>query len=140
MIITDTNDFAYPFLFQKLTDEFRDTYCNMWMSVLNGDEGEIINSARKMGIDISNHHAQLLSCMISAKPWSAVKRGLANTPDEKTRLKEVGCCCSFSSCCSLAIFDSILSKFSNLTFLYRKMNFAEMHPDTLTTSPKYWPP
>lgn len=58
------------------------------MSVLNGDEPKIIDCAKQMGIDISKHHAQLLSCMIAAKPWSAVKRGLVNIPDEETRSKE----------------------------------------------------
>lgn len=61
----------------------------MWMAVLNGDEPEIVRCAKNMGIDLSGHYAQLLSCMITAKPWSAVKRGLANIPDEKTRNAEV---------------------------------------------------
>ena len=58
------------------------------MSVLKGDEEKIIDCAKKMGIDVSRHHGQLLSCMIAAKPWSAVKRGLVNPPDEVTRSKE----------------------------------------------------
>lgn len=76
-------------LLTRLTDEFRETYCCMWMAVLNGNEPEIIRCAKKMGIDLGKeHYAQLLSCMITAKPWSAVKRGLANVPDEKTRNAE----------------------------------------------------
>ncbi|KAJ6217942.1 hypothetical protein RDWZM_009099 [Blomia tropicalis] len=75
-------------LHTKLTEEFRETYSGMWIGVLEGNEPQIIECAKKLGISISKHHAQLLSCMISSKPWSAVKRGLANVPDAITRGKE----------------------------------------------------
>ncbi|KAF7488616.1 putative aarF domain-containing protein kinase 1 -like protein [Sarcoptes scabiei] len=73
-------------LYTYLTDDFRQNYCSMLLAIMNGDIDQIKNCANEMGI--SDEDAALLSCMISAKPWSSVSKGLSNRSINKETIKQ----------------------------------------------------
>lgn len=58
----------------------------MLLAIMNGDIDQIKNCANEMGI--SDEDAALLSCMISAKPWSSVSKGLSNRSINKETIKQ----------------------------------------------------
>nr|XP_027201125.1 uncharacterized aarF domain-containing protein kinase 1-like [Dermatophagoides pteronyssinus] len=73
-------------LYTQLTDEFRQNYSAFWMAIFRGDLKQIQERAIRMGIEEKD--AQLLSCMVTAKPWSAISRGLENRPKDQTIISE----------------------------------------------------
>lgn len=56
------------------------------MAIFRGDLKQIQERAIRMGIEEKD--AQLLSCMVTAKPWSAISRGLENRPKDQTIISE----------------------------------------------------
>lgn len=74
---------------QILEEQFRHRYSQMWLAVLNADQKGMQKWAAELGVD--DKLFRLLACIMTAKPWEAVSRGIGKKTDKATHDKEVFC-------------------------------------------------
>ncbi|GIY17131.1 aarF domain-containing protein kinase 1 [Caerostris darwini] len=60
-------------LYVDLTDQFRVNYCNMWLALMKADVKSVEHWGRKLGV---GELYGLLACMITARSWTAVTKGI----------------------------------------------------------------
>ncbi|XP_077319716.1 aarF domain-containing protein kinase 1 [Lithobates pipiens] len=73
-------------LYQKLTDTFRLDYCRLWQALIAVDmEGIRIYSQRMGAGDLY----PLFACMLTARSWKAVNRGIDRGPAGKEEAQEI---------------------------------------------------
>lgn len=75
-------------LYLTLTDKFRMNYCNMWMALLHADVKGVERWGRELGVgDLYG----LLACMMTARSWKAVQKGIEvqkPTAEEKQEIRD----------------------------------------------------
>ncbi len=69
-----------------MTEQFRHQYSRMWLAILNGDVEEMKRWGKALGV---GDLFPLLACIMTAKPWNAIQRGIGKKTDDQTRKKEV---------------------------------------------------
>lgn len=78
-------------LYTTLHDNFKINYCNLWISIINGDHEEIKKWAKELG---AGDLYPILACILAAKPWESLMKGLTkpglktNSATEKKQLRE----------------------------------------------------
>jgi len=72
-------------LYVTLTDQLRHRYSMLWLSVLNRDLEGMKRWATELGV---GHMYGLLACVITAKPWSAVLKGITNKRNQSDHKAE----------------------------------------------------
>lgn len=73
-------------LYVDLTDEFRVNYCNMWLCLMSADVKGVEHWGRKLGV---GNLFGLLACMITARSWTAVTKGIEKTGTSSDEKKEI---------------------------------------------------
>jgi len=73
-------------LYTQLTNQFRYQYSDFWRAVINRDVPAIRLSADKLGV---GNLAELFACMVTARSWSSVQRGLDVAPRTKAEGEEI---------------------------------------------------
>ena len=63
-------------LYQKLSEEFRYNYANMWMAILKTDLPKIESLAK---IFNTGEYYGLFVCIVTGRSWAAVNKGIKNT-------------------------------------------------------------
>ncbi|CAG2113844.1 unnamed protein product [Medioppia subpectinata] len=74
-------------LYTQLTEKFRHEYSRMWLAVINADVSQMKVWSKALGV---GDLYPLLACIMTAKPWNAIQRGLDKAVDKETRKKESG--------------------------------------------------
>lgn len=64
-------------LYQEITSDFRVNYCKMWQAIISGDVDGIKKHSEKMGV---GDQYGIFACMLSARTWDTVVRGMKKTP------------------------------------------------------------
>lgn len=78
-------------LYTTLQEEFKFNYCNLWLSIINGDHEEIKKWAQELG---AGDLYPILACILAAKPWESLMRGLTkpgnkvSSSEEKKQLRK----------------------------------------------------
>ncbi|XP_054153228.1 aarF domain-containing protein kinase 1-like [Oppia nitens] len=72
-------------LYTQLTEKFRHEYSRMWLAVINSDVNEMKVWGEALGV---GKLFPLLACIMTAKPWNVIQRGLDKTVDKETQKKE----------------------------------------------------
>lgn len=72
------------YLTQELTDDFRLNYCRLWQALLNRDR----ESIRRYCLELNAGEKlyRLLACMITARAWDNVDRGITNSKRTKVEV------------------------------------------------------
>ncbi|XP_054715249.1 aarF domain-containing protein kinase 1-like [Uloborus diversus] len=73
-------------LYTDLTDQFRMDYCNMWLSLIKADVKGVEYWGRKLGV---GELYGLLACMITARSWTAVTKGIEKVKPTSEEKKEI---------------------------------------------------
>lgn len=72
-------------LYTELSDKFRSNYSNLWLALIQAD----MNSIQKFATDLGVGELYgILACVVSGRPWSAVKRGITEHIDKKAAASE----------------------------------------------------
>ncbi|CAG2169391.1 unnamed protein product, partial [Oppiella nova] len=74
-------------LYTQLTEKFRHDYSRMWLAVINADVPQMKIWSEALGV---GSLYPLLACIMTAKPWNAIQRGLDKAVDKETKKKESG--------------------------------------------------
>ncbi|KFM76902.1 putative aarF domain-containing protein kinase 1, partial [Stegodyphus mimosarum] len=75
-------------LYTNLTDQFRIDYCNMWLALMKADVKRVEHYGHKLGV---GELYALLACMITARSWTAVTKGIEKhkpTTEEKKEIRD----------------------------------------------------
>lgn len=72
-------------LYTKLSREFRSNYSNLWLGLIQGNMESIKKYANQIGV---GELYGILACVVSGRPWSAVKRGITEHIDKKAMQSE----------------------------------------------------
>lgn len=64
-------------LYQVLTEEFRLDYCNLWQSLIWTDMEKVKKCCHRLG---AGDFYPLLACMLTARSWNSVNRGISQAP------------------------------------------------------------
>ena len=60
---------------QKLTDDFRISYCRLWQSLIKAD----LDGIKKYCIELNaGQMYPLLACIISGRSWNSIMGGISN--------------------------------------------------------------
>ncbi|XP_036700781.1 aarF domain-containing protein kinase 1 isoform X5 [Balaenoptera musculus] len=77
-------------LYQVLTEEFRLDYCHLWQSLIWTDMKSVKKYSQRLG---AGDLYPLFTCMLTARSWDSVNRGIGQTPvtatERKTDSKQV---------------------------------------------------
>nr|XP_058913616.1 aarF domain-containing protein kinase 1 isoform X3 [Kogia breviceps] len=77
-------------LYQVLTEEFRLDYCHLWQSLIWTDMKSVRKYSQRLG---AGDLYPLFTCMLTARSWDSVNRGIGQTPvtatERKTDSKQV---------------------------------------------------
>ena len=71
---------------KQLTEEFRHKYSRMWLAVINANVPQMKIWGEALGV---GDLFPLLACIMTAKPWTAIERGLDKAVNKETKQKEV---------------------------------------------------
>ena len=71
---------------QQLTEQFRHQYSRMLLAVINADVPQMKIWGQALGV---GDLFPLLACIMTAKPWNAIERGLDKAVDKETKQREV---------------------------------------------------
>lgn len=63
-------------LYQKLSEEFRYNYANMWMAIIKRDLPKIESLAK---IFNTGEYFGLFVCIVTGRSWTAVNQGITDT-------------------------------------------------------------
>lgn len=72
-------------LYTKLSNQFRSNYSNLWLALIRADMESIRGYATELGV---GELYGILACVVSGRPWSAVKRGITEHIDKKAMQSE----------------------------------------------------
>ena len=89
-----------------MTEEFRHSYSRMWLAVINADVKQMKIWGQALGV---GELFPLLACIMTAKPWNAIERGLNKVVDKETKQKEV-----ILECFSIKAKELLLSLIDSL--------------------------
>ncbi|XP_023608261.1 uncharacterized aarF domain-containing protein kinase 1 isoform X3 [Myotis lucifugus] len=64
-------------LYQVLTEEFRLDYCHLWQSLIWTDMEKVKKYCHRLG---AGDFYPLLACMLTARSWNSVNRGISQAP------------------------------------------------------------
>nr|XP_030687768.1 uncharacterized aarF domain-containing protein kinase 1 isoform X2 [Globicephala melas] len=70
-------------LYQVLTEEFRLDYCHLWQSLIWTDMKNVKKYSQRLG---AGDLYPLFTCMLTARSWDSVNRGIGQTPVTATEL------------------------------------------------------
>ncbi|XP_070325786.1 aarF domain-containing protein kinase 1 isoform X2 [Odocoileus virginianus] len=73
-------------LYQALTEEFRLDYCRLWQSLIWTDMQRVRKYSQRLG---AGDLYPLFACMLTARSWDAVNRGIGQTPVTATEDSEI---------------------------------------------------
>ncbi|KAI4568479.1 hypothetical protein MJT46_008277 [Ovis ammon polii x Ovis aries] len=73
-------------LYQALTEEFRLDYCRLWQSLIWTDMQGVRKYGQRLG---AGDLYPLFACMLTARSWDAVNRGIGQTPVTTTEDSEI---------------------------------------------------
>uniref|UniRef100_A0A8C2NM62 AarF domain-containing protein kinase 1 n=1 Tax=Capra hircus TaxID=9925 RepID=A0A8C2NM62_CAPHI len=73
-------------LYQALTEEFRLDYCRLWQSLIWTDMQGVRKYGQRLG---AGDLYPLFACMLTARSWDAVNRGIGQTPVTATEDSEI---------------------------------------------------
>ncbi|XP_036286020.1 aarF domain-containing protein kinase 1 isoform X2 [Pipistrellus kuhlii] len=73
-------------LYQMLTEEFRLDYCNLWQSLIWTDMEKVKKYCHRLG---AGDFYPLLACMLTARSWNSVNRGISQAPVTATENTEI---------------------------------------------------
>ncbi|XP_018431185.1 PREDICTED: uncharacterized aarF domain-containing protein kinase 1, partial [Nanorana parkeri] len=73
-------------LYQKLNDTFRLDYCRLWQALISVDMDGIRTYSQRMG---AGELYPLFACMLTARSWGAVNRGIDRGPAGKEEAQEI---------------------------------------------------
>lgn len=66
-----------------LTEEFRLDYCNLWQSLIWTDMEKVKKYCHRLG---AGDFYPLLACMLTARSWNSVNRGISQAPVTATEV------------------------------------------------------
>ncbi|KAM8781286.1 aarF domain-containing protein kinase 1 isoform 2-T2 [Rhynchonycteris naso] len=73
-------------LYQVLTEEFRLDYCHLWQSLIWTDMKRVEKYSQRLG---AGHLYPLFACMLTARSWNSVNRGISQAPVTATEDSEI---------------------------------------------------
>ncbi|XP_043929981.1 aarF domain-containing protein kinase 1-like [Protopterus annectens] len=73
-------------LYQTLSTEFRMDYCSLWQALLKADMKGIKKYSQSLG---AGELFPLFACMLTARSWDSVTKGISQTPVTKTEDVEI---------------------------------------------------
>ncbi|XP_068821413.1 aarF domain-containing protein kinase 1 isoform X2 [Capricornis sumatraensis] len=73
-------------LYQALTEEFRLDYCRLWQALIWTDMQGVRKYGQRLG---AGDLYPLFACMLTARSWDAVNRGIGQTPVTATEDSEI---------------------------------------------------
>ncbi|XP_062037533.1 aarF domain-containing protein kinase 1 isoform X1 [Lepus europaeus] len=73
-------------LYQVLTDEFRLDYCRLWQSLIWTDMKRVKTYSERLG---AGDLYPLFACMLTARSWDSVNRGISRAPVTATEDSEI---------------------------------------------------
>ncbi|XP_029453533.1 uncharacterized aarF domain-containing protein kinase 1 isoform X1 [Rhinatrema bivittatum] len=73
-------------LYQVLTEEFRIDYCRLWQSLINADMKGVQRYSRRLG---AGDLYPLFACMLTARSWKSVSRGINKSSVTKAEDVEI---------------------------------------------------
>ncbi|XP_004699113.1 aarF domain-containing protein kinase 1 isoform X1 [Echinops telfairi] len=73
-------------LYQVLTEEFRLNYCHLWQSLIWTDMKNVQKYSRCLG---AGELYPLFACMLTARSWDSVRRGIGHSPVTTTEESEI---------------------------------------------------
>ncbi|XP_022361093.1 uncharacterized aarF domain-containing protein kinase 1 isoform X3 [Enhydra lutris kenyoni] len=73
-------------LYQVLTDEFRLDYCRLWQSLIWTDMEKVKKYSQRLG---AGDLYPLFACMLTARSWDSVNRGIGQAPVTATEDAEI---------------------------------------------------
>ncbi|XP_047594197.1 aarF domain-containing protein kinase 1 isoform X3 [Lutra lutra] len=73
-------------LYQVLTDEFRLDYCHLWQSLIWTDMEKVKKYSQRLG---AGDLYPLFACMLTARSWDSVNRGIGQAPVTATEDAEI---------------------------------------------------
>ncbi|XP_067848132.1 aarF domain-containing protein kinase 1 isoform X1 [Heptranchias perlo] len=73
-------------LYQTLTEEFRLDYCHLWHSLIRTDMKGVEMYSRRLG---AGDLYPLFACMITARSWASITKGIDQTPVSKNEDVEI---------------------------------------------------
>ncbi|CAH6847693.1 Adck1 [Phodopus roborovskii] len=73
-------------LYQVLTEEFRLDYCHLWQSLIWTDMERVKQYSQRLG---AAELYPLFACMLTARSWDSVKRGIGQAPVSATEDSEI---------------------------------------------------
>lgn len=68
---------------QVLTEEFRLDYCRLWQSLIWTDMRRVRKYSQRLG---AGHLYPLFACMLTARSWDSVNKGIGQTPVTATEV------------------------------------------------------
>lgn len=72
-------------LYTNLTESFRSKYSSLWLALIQAN----VNSIQKYATDLGVGELYgVLACVVSGRPWSAIKRGITEHIDKKALKSE----------------------------------------------------
>ena len=73
-------------LYTQLSNKFRYDYADFWLAIINRDVDKIKAAADKLGVgDLYG----LFACMVTARSWSSIQKGLDVAPRTKSESAEI---------------------------------------------------
>ncbi|XP_066197725.1 aarF domain-containing protein kinase 1 isoform X3 [Saccopteryx leptura] len=73
-------------LYQVLTEEFRLDYCHLWQSLIWTDMKRVEKYSQRLG---AGRLYPLFACMLTARSWNSVTRGISQAPVTATEDSEI---------------------------------------------------
>merc|ERR1719499_2545461 len=73
-------------LYTQLSNKFRYDYADFWLAIINRDVDSIKSAADKLGV---GELYGLFACMVTARSWSSIQKGLDVAPRTKSESAEI---------------------------------------------------
>ncbi|XP_044128522.1 aarF domain-containing protein kinase 1 [Bufo gargarizans] len=73
-------------LYQELTDNFRLNYCHLWQALLAADMAGVRRYSQRLG---AGDLYPLFACMLTARSWDSVSRGIDRGPVSAAEAQEI---------------------------------------------------
>jgi len=73
-------------LYQTLTDDFRISYCKLWLALINGNVEEIKLESSLLG---AADMYGLLACMVAGRSWDSIQGGVGTSSKSSQEIEEI---------------------------------------------------
>ncbi|XP_075049593.1 aarF domain-containing protein kinase 1 [Mixophyes fleayi] len=73
-------------LYQELSDSFRLNYCRLWQALLAADVNGVRRYSQRLG---AGELYPLFACMLTARSWDSVNRGIDRSPVSREEAQEI---------------------------------------------------